>query len=187
MDRCYPGSGRNGSMRDADAGRMAATHFLELGHRSLGHLAGPADLDTVARRQEGFVSRARESGIEPVVVSAGLSEEEGHRAMLALLEPDPGPTAVYIANINQALGAVAAVRESGRRAPDDLSLVCHDDDPVCAFLDPPLTAVRMPLHELGSAAVDALIEQMGGTRSGDVVIETPPELVLRRSTGPAPR
>jgi DNA-binding LacI/PurR family transcriptional regulator len=45
----------------------------------------------------------------------------------------------------------------------------------------------MPLHELGSSAVDALIELMGGTRGQDVVIETPPELVLRRSTGPAPR
>src|SRR3954468_9756612 len=89
MDRCYPGSGRNVSMRDADAGRTTAEHFLELGHRSLGHLSGPADLDTVERRRHGFVGRARESGIEPVVVSAGLSEEDGYRAMLALLERNP--------------------------------------------------------------------------------------------------
>jgi LacI family transcriptional regulator len=141
----------------------------------------------VARRRDGFVGRARESGIEPAVVPAGLSEEEGHRAMLALLARAPAPTAVYIANINQALGAVAAVRESGRHVPEELSLVCHDDDPVCAFLDPPLTAVRMPLHELGSSAVDALIEQIGGAPGQDIVIETAPELVLRRSTGPAPR
>ena len=187
MDRCRPGSGRNVSMRDADAGRMAAEHFLELGHRSLGHLAGPADLDTVERRRHGFVGRARESGIEPVVVPACLREEDGYRAMLALLECNPAPTAVSIANINQALGAVAAVRERGRRVPEELSLICHDDDPVCAFLDPPLTAVGMPLHELGSSAVDALIEQMGGAGGQDVIIETPPELVLRRSTGLAPR
>ena len=186
MDRCEPGSGRNVSMRDADAGGLVAAHFLELEHRSLAHLAGPEDLDTVARRRNGFVDRSRDEGLEPVVVSSGLSEDEGHRAMLGLLAVEPAPTAVYIANINQALGAVAAVRESGRRMPEELSLVCHDDDPVCAFLDPPLTAVRMPLMELGRAAVDALIGQIDGGRRRDVVIDTPPELVLRRSTGPAP-
>src|SRR5207302_1711958 len=122
MDRRHPGSGRNVSMRDGDAGRLACEHFLELGHRSLGHLAGPADLDTVVRRRDGFVGRARSAGIEPVVLAAGLSEEEGYRAMRALLERDPAPTAVYIANINQALGAAAAVRESGRRVPEELEL-----------------------------------------------------------------
>jgi LacI family transcriptional regulator len=183
MDRCRPGSGRNVFMRDEEAGRMVAEHFLELGHRSLAHLGGPVDLDTVARRGAGFAGRAREAGIDPVVVSAGLSEEEGHRAMQALLAHEPTPTAVYIANINQALGAVAAVRERGLRVPAQLSLVSHDDDPVCAFLDAPLTAVRMPLDELGASAVDALIEQIGGAPGRDIVVETAPELVLRRSTG----
>jgi DNA-binding LacI/PurR family transcriptional regulator len=187
MDRCRPGSDRNVAMRDGDAGRMAAEHFLDLGHRLLGHLAGPADLDTVVRRGAGFVDRAREAGIEPLVLAADLSEEAGHRAMGALLANDPAPTAVYIANINQAVGAVAAVRESGRAVPDDLSLICHDDDPACAFLGVALTAMKMPLHELGSTAVDALIEQMEGAPGQDVVIETAPELILRRSTGPAPR
>jgi DNA-binding LacI/PurR family transcriptional regulator len=187
MDRCHPGSGRNVFMRDADAGRMVAEHFLELGHRSLAHLGGPLDLDTVVRRREGFVARARESGLDPVVLPAGLSEEEGHRVMSALLAHEPAPTAVYIANINQALGAFAAVREKAVDVPAQLSLVSHDDDPVCDFLDAPLTAVRMPLHELGSSAVDALIEQIGGAPARDRVVEIPPELVLRRSTGRAPR
>ena len=62
--------------------------------------------------------------------------------------------------------------------------MCHDDDPVFAFLDVPLTAVRMPLHELGLRAVDALIEQIGGAPPRDIEIESAPSLVLRRSTGP---
>ena len=187
MDRRDPESGRNVFMRDEEAGRMVAAHFLELGHRSLAHLGGPVDLDTVLRRCDGFVERAREAGVDPLVLPAGLSEGEGHRAMLALLAHEPAPTAVYIANINQALGAVAAVRTSGLGVPAQLSLVCHDDDPVCDFLDPPLSAVRMPLQELGSSAVDALIDQIGGAPGRDIVVETPPELVLRLSTGSAPR
>jgi DNA-binding LacI/PurR family transcriptional regulator len=187
MDRRDPESGRNVSMRDEEAGRMVAAHFLELGHRSLAHLGGPVDLDTVLRRCHGFVDRAREAGVDPVVLPAGLSEEEGHRAMFALLARKPAPSAVYIANINQALGAVAAVRESRLSVPAQLSLVCHDDDPVCDFLDAPLSAVRMPLQELGSSAVDALIDQIGGAPGRDFVVETSPELVLRLSTGSAPR
>jgi DNA-binding LacI/PurR family transcriptional regulator len=187
MDRRDPDSGRNVFMRDEEAGRMVAAHFLELGHRSLAHLGGPVDLDTVLRRCDGFVERAREAGVDPLVLPAGLSEEEGHRAMLGLLAQEPAPTAVYIANINQALGAGAAVRKSGLSVPAQLSLVCHDDDPVCDFLDTPLSAVRMPLQELGSSAVDALIDQIGGAPGHDIVVETPPELVLRLSTGSAPR
>lgn len=185
MDRRHP-AGRNVYMRDADAGGLAASHFLELGHRALGHLAGPADLDTVARRRDGFVSRARTHGVEALVVAAGLSEAEGHRAMHELLAHENAPTAVYVASINHALGAVAAVRERGLRVPDDLSVLCHDDDGVYAFLDPPLSAIEMPLDELGAAAVDALIEQIDGGPMQDVVIEVAPRLVLRSSTGPVP-
>ncbi len=186
MDRAHPGSGRNVTMRDADAGRMVAEHFLGLGHRFLAHLAGPVDLDTVARRRDGFVEGARARNTEPLVVQAALSEEAGYGAMRGLLDQAAAPTAVFIANINQALGAVAAVREARVRVPEELSLVCHDDDPVCDFLDTPITAVRMPLHELGSTAVDVLLDQVGGGAPRNVVVEAEPELVVRRSTGPAP-
>jgi DNA-binding LacI/PurR family transcriptional regulator len=103
-----------------------------------------------------------------------------------LLARDQPPTAVYVANINQAIGAVAAVRESGRSAPEHISLLCHDDASVCAYLDPPLSAISMPLFELGAASVDALIEQIEGRQAEDIVIPIRPSLVLRRSTGPAP-
>src|SRR5262245_5693237 len=184
IDRAHPGSGRNVTMRDADAGRTAADHLLELGHRSIGHLAGPPELDTVARRRVGFVERVRAAGSEPAVVTAPLSESAGYAAMQELLAA--APTAVYVANVNQAVGAVAAVRDAGVRVPEELSLLSHDDDPVCEYLDSPLTAIRMPLHELGSTAVDVLLEQVEGGAARDVEVGTAPELVRRRSTGPAP-
>jgi LacI family transcriptional regulator, galactose operon repressor len=187
MDRAHPGSGRNVTMRDGDAGRMAAEHLLELGHRSVALLSGPAELDTVTRRRVGFVERLRAVEHSPLVVSAPLTERGGYAAMEELRGRASPPTGVYIANINQAVGAVAAVRNAGIGVPDELSLLCHDDDPVCEYLDVPLTAIRMPLHELGRTAVDVLLEQVEGGAPRDVEIETAPELVHRRSTGPAPR
>jgi LacI family transcriptional regulator len=187
MDRAHPESGCNVTMRDDVAGGIVAEHFLGLGHRTLAHLAGPRDLDTVTRRRRGFESAAHAAGLQVVVVEAALTEQAGYRAMQELITVRPRPTAIFIANINQALGAVAVVRESGLDVPADMSLVCHDDDPVCEYLDTPLSAIDMPLHALGSAAVDALLEQVAGAAPRDVVIETEPALVLRRSTGPAPR
>ena len=67
-----------------------------------------------------------------------------------------------------------------------MSVVGYDDDPLADYMDAPLTTIRMPLWELGAAAVDALIGQLSGEPARDVVVDTPPELVVRRSTA-APR
>lgn len=187
IDRRHPGSNRNVCMRDDEAGRIVARHFVDLGHRRLAHLAGPVDLDTVSRRRAGFVEAARAAGLEPEIEEADLTERGGYEAVARLVARPDRPTAVFVANISQAIGAVAGLREAGLRIPEDVSLVCHDDDPVCEFLHPPLTAVAMPLVELGTAGVDALIGQIEGSAPSDVVVETLPELVVRASTGPALR
>ena len=183
VDRAHPGSGRNVTMRDADAGRMAAQHFLELGHRLLGHLAGPRELDTASRRRAGFVEHARGAGHEPLVVAAELTEKAGFTAMREVLAHPTPPTAVFIANISQAIGALAAVKDAKRCIPEELSILSHDDDPLCEFLDPPLTAIRMPLVELGAVAVEVLLEQLEGHPPRDVELDTAPQLVVRGSTG----
>ena len=89
---------------------------------------------------------------------------------------------VFVSNINQAVGVVAGARTTGRRVPSDVSLVGYDDDPVGEYLESPLTVIAMPLTELGSVAVDSLIDQIEGGEPHDVVIATPPRLVVRAST-----
>jgi LacI family transcriptional regulator len=97
------------------------------------------------------------------------------------------PTGVYVSNLNQAIGALACVRRSGLRVPDDLSLITYDDDPLAEFLEVPLTAIRMPLGELGAAAINALAAQINGEPPRDLEVMTPPELVLRDSTTGPPQ
>lgn len=184
MDRCHPGSGRNVHMRDGDAGRLVAEHLLALGHTRLGHLAGPADIDTLKRRAEGFVGACEAAGTSPVVIEAPLTEQGGFEALSALLGNGDRPTAIFVANISQAVGALAGARAAALEIPNAISLVCHDDDPTCDFLDPPLAAVAMPLYELGAAAVDALVDQIEGGEPRDVLVATEPRLVPRSSTAP---
>jgi DNA-binding LacI/PurR family transcriptional regulator len=186
VNRGRAGSHRNVTMREEAAGRLAADHLFALGHHRLGHVAGPAELDTASRRATGFVSALAEVGLEPAVVHASFEEQSGFDAMRTLLDAEIPPTGVFVSNINQAIGALAATRAAGRNAPHDISIVGYDDDPMGRFLDPPLTAIRMPLQELGATATDALIAQIGGEPPRDTVVPTPPELLLRGSTAPPP-
>ena len=72
--------------------------------------------------------------------------------------------AVFVASDVVALGAIGALREAGRRVPDDVSVVGFDDIPLAAYFDPPLTTVRLPAFELGQAAGRALLERIADRR-----------------------
>ena len=103
-------------------------------------------------------------------------------AATRLLRLDPRPTALFVANVRAAIGAMAAARRLGLRVPQDVSVVGFHDAPFASYLDPPLTTVRMPLVEMGRQAVDNLLALLGGEPVDDVMVATPPELVVRAST-----
>jgi LacI family transcriptional regulator len=169
-------------MREEDAGALAASHLLELGHERLGHVAGLLEIDTARRRCEGFRAEAESKGAEVVVEEAAFDERGGFDAMNRLLGHRRAPTGVFVSNINQTVGALAAARGAGVAIPQAVSIVGYDDDPLGEFLAPPVTAIGMPLHELGMTAADVLLDgiEQGGERA--VVVATEPRLVLREST-----
>jgi LacI family transcriptional regulator len=175
--------GHNVSMREEEAARVATDHLLGLGHTRLAHIAGPENLDTAARRVRGFRAAVRQAGHRAPIVPVPFDEPGGYRAMAELLGRGRPPTGVFVSNINQALGALAATKRHGVAVPEQLSLVTYDDDALAEYLDPPLTAVRMPMQELGERAVDMLLDRISGDDGrADVVLDTPPRLVERAST-----
>ncbi len=96
----------------------------------------------------------------------------------------PGPTtfeAAFVASDVVALGAIGALREAGRRVPDDVSIVGFDDIPLAGFFDPPLTTVRLPAFELGQAAGRSLIDRIDDRPVPERTL-LPTELVIRSST-----
>lgn len=171
---------------DDQAGAAIATeHLLTLGHRRLGHIAGPQNADTARRRLAGFRAALEAAGIEldpRAIAETSFDEAGGHVAAARLLRLDPRPTALFVANVRAAIGAMAAATRLGLRIPADISLVAFHDVPFASYLSPPLTTVRMPLQEMGRQAVDNLLALVGGGTVDDVMVGTPPELVVRSST-----
>jgi LacI family transcriptional regulator len=172
---------------DAAGAALATEHLLSLGHRHVGHVAGPQNSDTGRRRLEGHVTAMRAAGLESGpdwIVEASYDEAGGELAATRLLRAKPRPTALFVANVRAAIGALAAARRLGLSVPGDLSLVGFHDAPVAMYLDPELTTVKMPLREMGSAAVESLLALVDGRQVEDVQVATPPELVVRGSTAP---
>ncbi|HZF87871.1 LacI family DNA-binding transcriptional regulator [Streptomyces sp.] len=172
---------------DSGAGARAATgHLLGLGHRTVHHLAGPTGWTSAEVRLDSWRAALTEAGAEvPEPLTGDWSADSGY-ALGRRLAARPEVTAVFASNDQMALGLLRALHEAGRRVPDDVSVVGYDDIPEAAHLLPPLTTVRTDFGEIGRRALRLLLDRIDGTGEPRVDPVVPVELVVRRSTGPAP-
>lgn len=172
---------------DQRAGAARATrHLLDLGHRTVHHLGGPVDWLDANYRIDGWRQVLESSGRPvPEPLRGDWSPRSGHELGRRLAD-DPSVTAIFVGNDQMALGLMRALREAGRRVPDDVSVVGFDDIPEAAYFWPPLTTVRQEFGEVGRHAFHLLLDRMAGqTEPARRLVE--PQLVVRESAAPAPR
>ncbi|MEV5725814.1 MULTISPECIES: LacI family DNA-binding transcriptional regulator [Streptomyces] len=172
---------------DSRAGARAATgHLLDLGHRTVHHIAGPTGWTSAEVRLDSWRAALTEAGAEvPEPLTGDWSADSGY-ALGRRLAARPEVTAVFASNDQMALGLLRALHEAGRRVPDDVSVVGYDDIPEAAHLLPPLTTVRTDFGEIGRRALRLLLDRIDGTGEPRADPVVPVELVVRRSTAPAP-
>ncbi|AEW98379.1 LacI family transcriptional regulator (plasmid) [Streptantibioticus cattleyicolor NRRL 8057 = DSM 46488] len=176
------------SCDDSVAVEQAWRHLVSLGHERIGLVLGPEDHIPSQRKLTTVRQVAAAAGRELAgehVARALFSLEGGQAATARLLER--GVTGIICASDPLALGAVRAARRRGLAVPGEVSVVGFDDSMFMNCTEPPLTTVRQPIEAMGRAAVEMLTVQIDG---GSVTAEEllfEPELVVRGSTGPAPR
>jgi LacI family transcriptional regulator len=143
------------------AAREALAYLLGRGHRSIAMVTGPADWPAVQSRIAGYKAAHEEWGAVPV---DGLVEHavdwspmSGQAATSRLLSRGESFTALFAHSDLLALGAVRELRAHGLDVPGDVSVVGFDDVAVAAFVDPPLTTVRQPMHDVGALAASLVI------------------------------
>jgi DNA-binding LacI/PurR family transcriptional regulator len=175
-------------------GRRATEHLLSMGHRTVWHVAGPADWNDARGRVDGWRAALDAAGAEvPPPLPGDWSPRAGFEAG-RILARMPEVTAVFVANDAMAIGVLRALREHGLRVPEDISIVGFDDVPEAAYLTPPLTTVRQDFEAVGRSGLRLLLDRVDAGRAGDtphpvaepVDLLVGTDLVIRHSTA-APR
>lgn len=170
---------------DQFAGAVLATkHLLELGHRTVAHVAGPEDWLEAQQRVAGWRSALQEAGAPTRPPLAGDWSARSGYELGRVLCADPDVTAVFLANDPMALGLLRYLHEAGRDIPGSMSVVGFDDVPEAAFFSPPLTTVRQDFLQVGRSSFDLLLGEIERGSRSSARVTVAPELVVRASTAP---
>src|SRR5882762_7555725 len=175
------------------AARLAMEHLVQLGHRKIAFLKGQEFSSDTEIRWESERGAAKELGLDinerlvGQLDSGSPSPEVGYGDTRKLLATGEAFTALFAFNDISAIGAIRALREAGRRVPEDVSVVGFDDIQSAAFQNPALTTVRQPLREMGVIAAQILLRRINASAKTPYpkTVTVEPELIVRESTARA--
>jgi len=151
---------------DADnvgGARQAVTHLVKQGRRAVASVTGPRDMAPGADRLAGWHLGLAEAGLAApasLVAEGDFTRAGGRAAAEALLRRRPDLDGLFVASDLMALGALEALRQAGRRVPEDVAVVGFDDSEAALSADPPLTTVRQPIEDLGRRMAELLLAQV---------------------------
>lgn len=177
---------------DVLGGELATRHLLELGHRSIAFVSGPLNIRQCAERRRGMRRGIKACGLDPDQVmidipAAAQNSSAGEKCVEALLSHTRKPTAAFCANDLLALGIMRGLSLRQVKIPDEMALVGYDDVEFASVLSPALTSIRQPKYQLGRAAAELLLDEIGGTGEHQhKQITYQPELIVRATTQPKP-
>jgi LacI family transcriptional regulator len=168
---------------------VAMHHLLALGHRRCGIITASDERThpLVHERMNGYRRALAEANlpVESQLVAHGdWSFQSGYVLGLELLRLQRRPTALFVLSEVMAAGTLQAADELGLRIPGDVAIVTTEDSPWVDYLQPPLTAVHVPMYEVGARATDILLSLLENPLSTPQQVVLPTKLVVRRSTMP---
>lgn len=176
---------------DRRAGRLATEHLLDLGHRSIAFLGGPASTRSGEQRYIGFEDAHREVGVEPraeLIARGAFTASFGVEGVERVLSARDAPTGLVIANHEAMFSALQALNRAAVRIPSDLSVVAIEDDPLLAWWHPAITSVDVRPVDLATRALRALLAQIRSTEQSErSKTESAGAAVLARDSTAAPR
>lgn len=173
-----------------EAVAQAVNHLHGLGHRRIGLLNGSLMSVDGVERKTGFRRAMERAGLEydeALAGDANFSDGEAFEETRRILCARRPPTALFCANDLMAMGAVKAIQSRGLRVPRDVSVVGFDDIEAGRWFSPAMSTVRPPLVDIGGKAIDLLVKTIREPGRPAEQIALQAKLVVRESSGPAPR
>ena len=164
----------------------AVTYLAENGHKNIGYLQSSITINNFIERAEGYRSALRDYGLienTSFVFKLEPTLEGSYKEMKCILENEnlELPTAFFADNDIIALGAIKALKESGKKLPRDISIIGFDDMPFCEISSPALSTVKVHKGYMGKVAVNRLMEKIKEPDNVNTRIEVNTELVIRSS------
>lgn len=169
---------------NAGGARDAVAHLAAAGRRRIATIAGPQDMGVGWARLAGYRDACASAGLgadDALVGYGDFSEASGSAATRQLLSRRPDLDAIFAASDLMAAGALRALREAGRRVPDDVAVVGFEDSPVAQQTDPPLTTVHEPVEEMGGQMARLLVARIRGVPPAATYVLLDTHLVVRAS------
>jgi len=165
----------------------ALEHLREHGHRRIAFIAGiegdPGDSEHRLRAYQSSVHRLGLETDARLITYGRLTVEGGREAMQSILDSGVAFTAALACNDNSALGAMQALRQAGRRIPQDIAVIGFDDQLDAKVQQPPLTSIHQPTFEIGYRSLLLLLDCLAGKSTGAETLKVPTRLIIRRSCG----
>jgi LacI family transcriptional regulator len=158
-------------------------HLAERGHRRIGYIGGPGNLEVSRVRLGGFRAAVDDLGLtagDDHVVDGQFTVTGGEAAMATLLE-QVDITAVLAASDLMAIGATRKLLDSGLDVPGDMSVAGLDDIPLAAYGPVPLTTMRVPTYDMGRSGADMVLAALDDGDPEDVQVFG--EIIERQSVG----
>lgn len=170
---------------DEYAAFKAVNYLIENGHERIVHLSGALSTDTGARRLNGYKKALKENNIpidESLIIETVYTQESGYEAMATVLQQKRNEfTAVFAGSIRTAFGAMAAIRDKGLNIPQDISIIGFHDIPLAEITYPPLTTVKINLHEMGEKAANMLLKIIDDQETENEIMIENSEIIIRES------
>lgn len=142
---------------------FATEHLIYQKFEKIFHLAGPECLFLTKERIRGFKDAHKKHRLklhDSYIITSGFMMEDGEKAALAMIKNNHIPQAIMACGDLSAIGAMKVFKKHGYKIPEDIAFVGFSEHTLARHVDPPLTSVAQPTHEMGRAAAKLLIEQI---------------------------
>ena len=166
-----------------EAGKMAATHLCDLGHRDVACVCGPKSIPLAIERLNGFVDGLHNYGIsirQNRILSGDFTFESGYEAATKIVSDMPSVTAVWAQNDLMACGIIQGLKDSGIDVPVDISVMGMDDLENSVWISPSLTTISQPIQAMAEKAVELILQKKSPEAGSGIILK--PGLVVREST-----
>lgn len=156
------------SIDNREAIREAVELLVQNGHKKIGFVVGPTEINAAHQRLRGFEMACMDNHIEcgeNLVFHADGSIESGSLGIKTLREKNPDMTAVIVSSFNMTMGAMIEINETGIKVPEELSIIGFDNPQFARAVHPKLTIINQTVDEIGEKAAELMLMRLEGTNA----------------------